>query len=101
MYGKQPLGKYIRSIAGLDVEAAKTAFSKFINAPALNPQQIRFVDTIINFLTVNGTIDPAALFEPPFTDISSNGLIDVFNPEQSAEIVNLVERINQNAVAAS
>jgi len=100
-YGKQPLGKFIRSIVGMDVQAAKTAFSKFINSPALNPQQIRFLDTIINYLTVNGTIEPAALFEPPFTDIASNGLIDVFNQDQAAEIVSMVERINQNAVAVS
>lgn len=101
VYGKQPLGKFIRSIVGLDVQAAKTAFSKFVNAPALNQQQIRFLDTIINYLTVNGSIEPAALFEPPFTDIASNGLIDVFNQDQAAEIVYMVERVNQNAVAAS
>lgn len=100
-YGDKPLGTFIRSIVGLDVQAAKTAFSKFINAPALNGQQIRFLDTIINYLTVNGTIEPAALFEPPFTDIASNGLIDVFNGDQAAEIVYMVERINQNAVAAA
>src|SRR5215203_2507382 len=100
-YGAQPLGKFIRPIVGLDQQAAKDAFSRFINAPALNPQQIRFLDTIINYLTVNGTIEPAALFEPPFTDIASNGLIDVFNQDQAAEIVYMVERINQNAIAVS
>jgi type I restriction enzyme R subunit len=96
-YGKQPLGKFIRSIIGLEMDAAKSAFSNFINAPALNPQQIRFLDTIITYLTVNGTIDPAALFAPPFTDISSNGIMDVFNTQQSAEIFSMVERVNKNA----
>ena len=99
-YGKQPLGKFIRSIVGLDVEAAKTAFGSFVNSPNLNPQQIRFVDTIIQYLTVNGTIDGEAFFEPPFTDISSNGLVDVFNPELSASIISLVEVVNRNAVVA-
>ena len=61
-YGSQPLGKFIRSIVGLEVSAAKEALSKFINSPALNSQQIRFVNTIIQYLTVNGTIDPGALF---------------------------------------
>ncbi|RPD51419.1 DEAD/DEAH box helicase family protein [Paracnuella aquatica] len=101
VYGKQPLGRFIRSIVGLDVEVAKTEFAQFINAPALNPQQIRFVDTIINFLTVNGTIDPEALFERPFTDIASNGLIEVFNKDQADEIVHMVQRINENALVAS
>jgi type I restriction enzyme R subunit len=99
-YGVQPLGKFIRSIVGLDVDAAKKAFSNFINSPALNPQQIRFVDTIIQYLSVNGVIEAAALFSPPFTDISSNGLIDVFNPEDSAEIISLVKVVNENAMVA-
>jgi len=97
-YGSQPLGKFIRSIVGLDISAAKEALGKFINSPALNAQQIRFVDTIIQYLTVNGTIDPAALFAPPFSDISPNGLIAVFNDEQSTEIVSLLDRVNRNAV---
>jgi len=99
-YGKQPLGKFIRSIVGLELDAAKAAFSNFVNAPALNPQQIRFLDTIIKYLTVNGTIEPAALFAPPFTDISSNGVMDVFNTQQTAEIFSLVDRVNKNAVVA-
>ncbi len=99
-YGSQPFGKFIRSIVGLDTNAAKLALGKFINEPALNAQQIRFVDIIIQYLTVNGTIDAGALFAPPFTDISSNGLIDVFNQEQSAEIISLVEEVNHNALVA-
>ena len=99
-YGAQPFGKFIRSIVGLDITAAKDAFSTFINAPALNVQQIRFIDTIIQYLTINGTIDASALFAPPFTDISSNGLIDVFNNDQSAEIISLVEKVNHNALIA-
>jgi type I restriction enzyme R subunit len=100
-YGQQPLGKFIRSIVGLDVQAAKQALGKFVNEPALNSQQIRFVDTIIKYLTVNGVIDPDALFAPPFTDIASNGLIDVFSKDQATEIVSLVEHINQNAIAVA
>jgi type I restriction enzyme R subunit len=97
-YGSQPLGKFIRSIVGLEVSSAKEALSKFINSPALNPQQIRFMDTIIQYLSVNGTIDPGALFSPPFSDISPNGLIAVFNEEESTEIVSLLDRVNRNAV---
>lgn len=101
VYGSQPLGTFIRSIVGLDKQAAKEVFSNFVNSPALNPQQIRFVDTIIEYLTVNGVINTEALFSPPFTDISSNGLTDVFTPDDAAEIVKLTTRVNQNAVAVS
>jgi type I restriction enzyme, R subunit len=97
VYGQQPLGTFIRSIVGMDVQAAKTAFGEFINSPAMNPRQIRFLDTIINYLTVNGMIDPKNLFRAPFTDIASNGLTDVFSAEQATQIVDLLERINRNA----
>ena len=56
------------------------------------------MDIIIQYLSVNGTIDPGALFSPPFSDISPNGLIAVFNEEQSSEIVSLLDRVNRNAV---
>lgn len=40
VYGPQPLGKFISSVVGMDIDATKAAFSEFINAPALNPKQI-------------------------------------------------------------
>ena len=49
-YGEQPLGKFIRKIVGLDVTAAKQVFSVLIKSQTLNSQQIRFLDTIINYL---------------------------------------------------
>ena len=100
VYGKQPLGKFIRSIVGLELDASESVFSNFVNAPALNAQQIRFLDTIIKYLIINDTIDPSALFAPPFTDISSNGVMDVFNTQQSAEIFSLVVKVNKNAIVA-
>jgi type I restriction enzyme R subunit len=98
-YGEQPLGEFIRSIVGLDLEAAREAFSKFINNPALNAKQIRFVDTIIQSLGSNGVVEASALFEPPFTDIANNGLIGVFNKEQADELVTILSDIKQNTLA--
>ena len=97
VYGNQPLGKFIRSIVGMDTEATREAFSKFINNPALNPQQIRFVDMIIQYLTANGIIDIEKLFEPPFTDISSHGLLGVFNKDQVEELVKTINQVNEAA----
>jgi type I restriction enzyme R subunit len=51
-YGKYPLGKIIRSIVGLDVQAAKLVFEEILNNQTLNAKQIRFMDTIINYLHV-------------------------------------------------
>ena len=98
-YGEQPLGKFIRSIVGLDVNAAKLAFGSVLNNNTLNSQQIRFVDTIINFFTVKGIIEPEMLFESPFTDINSRGIEGLFDKDTSAKIISLIDEINHNAEA--
>jgi len=100
VYGDQPLGIFIRSILGIDINAAKTAFFGFLQATSLYSQQIRFIDTIINFLSVNGTIDPGMLFESPFTDINTNGLTGIFDITISQKIILAINEINENAVAA-
>lgn len=58
------------------------------------------MDTIVNFLAVKGIIDPAMLFEAPFTDINSNGIMGIFDQATSTKIVELIERINCNADVA-
>lgn len=99
-YGEQPLGKFIRSIVGLDSNAAKLAFGDILNNQTLNSQQIRFMDTVINFFTVKGIVEPAMLFEPPFTDINSNGIMGIFDEATSTKIINLIEKINHTAEVA-
>jgi type I restriction enzyme R subunit len=99
-YGEQPLGKFIRSIVGLDVQAAKLAFAEILNNQTLNAQQIRFMDTIINFLNVKGIIEPSMLFEAPFTDINTTGIAGLFEEKVASKIISLIEIINNNAEAA-
>jgi type I restriction enzyme R subunit len=99
-YGEQPLGKFIRNILGLEVEVAKSAFSKILVNQTLNAQQIRFVDMIINFLTVKGIIEPSMLFDAPFTDIDTSGIMGVFDTEISQKIIELIEEINHTAEVA-
>jgi type I restriction enzyme, R subunit len=96
-YGKEPLGVFIRSILGLSVSAAQDAFAEFLNSGSMTADQMTFIQTIIQFLTKNGTIDPAQLFETPFTDRNQDGLIGVFDEGQATKIINIVERINENA----
>jgi len=98
-YGEKPLGKFVRSILGLDINAAKQAFGEILNNQTLNATQIRFINTIINYLSVNGLIDPSKLFEAPFTDVSSSGM-DIFDKPTSSRIIQLIEWINGNAEVA-
>ncbi len=98
--GEQPLGTFIRSIVGLDANAAKEAFGKILVDQTLNSQQIRFMDMIINFFNVKGVIDPEMLFEPPFTDINTSGIMGVFDEATSSKIIELIQKINHTAEAS-
>ena len=57
------------------------------------------MDKVINFFTVKGIIEPAMLFEAPFTDSSTSGLVGVFSEGDAMEIIEVIERINETAVA--
>jgi type I restriction enzyme R subunit len=96
--GRQPLAKFIRSILGLDVNAAKEAFSVFLQGENLTATQLHFINTIIDYLSVNGTIEKKLLFDKPFTDINDQGLAGVFEMEKAGAIVRIVDGINRNAV---
>lgn len=96
-YGNQPLGMFIRSIIGLDVTAAQAAFSEFLNTGSLKADQITFIQNIITYLNINGTIEPSMLFEPPFTDINDSGLNGVFDDTSAYKIISIIEQVNNNA----
>jgi type I restriction enzyme R subunit len=100
VYGEQPLGRFIRSIVGLDTQAARMAFGEILNNQTLNAQQIRFMDTIFNFFTVKGIIDPSMLFEAPFTDINASGIGGLFEEAVATRIIFLIESVNHNAEVA-
>jgi type I restriction enzyme R subunit len=84
---------------GLERNAAKEAFGEFLASTALSADQIRFIDQIIDHLTQNGLMEPKALFEPPFTDLSEQGVVGVL-PAQAEKIVQVIQRINANALVA-
>ncbi|WP_319229952.1 DEAD/DEAH box helicase family protein [Draconibacterium orientale] len=96
-YGEMPLGRFIRSIVGLEVSAANALFADFIQDTKLSADQIKFIDTIISYLTTNGVIDKTMLFEPPFTDVNDQGITGVFDDADVVKIVSLIDRVNDNA----
>lgn len=93
------LGLFFRSLLGLDRHAAKAAFSSLTDLGSLSASQIQFIDLIVNHLTERGVIDPALLYESPFTDVSDQGLSGVFPPKESADVLEIVRRITETAAA--
>lgn len=99
-YGKKPLGEFVREIVGLDMNAAKAAFSKYLNDVNLDSRQIYFVNQIVEYIVHNGLMkDLSVLQEPPFTDKGS--VVEVFTDLTVwMGIRKIIEQVNANAVAA-
>lgn len=96
----QGLGIFIRSLVGLEREAAMQAFSELLQGSKATPEQIEFIELIVQELTQNGVVPPERLFESPFTDISAQGPMAVFPPTQVTKIVTVLRDIAQKAMAA-
>jgi len=97
IYGEKPLGVLVRSIVGLDRQAAKQVFADFLGEAPLLPDQISFLDEVTNYLIKNGVMEPKIMFESPFTNLHDLGVAGIFDNESSKKIIKLVRDINENA----
>lgn len=99
-YGDKPLGEFVREIVGLDMNAAKEAFSEYLNEANLDSRQIYFVNQIVEYIVHNGLLkDFSVLQEPPFTDQGS--VVDIFTDLNVwMGIRKVIEGINDNAKVA-
>jgi len=71
--GAPSLPWFVRSLVGLDRNAALSAFSRFLNDRSLSAPQIRFVEMVIDQLTARGVLEAEALYEPPFSNLHAGG----------------------------
>ncbi len=99
-FGEKPLGEFVREIVGLDMSAAKAAFSEYLNNVNLDSRQIYFVNQIVEYIVHNGLMkDLSVLQESPFTDKGS--VVEVFTDLTIwMGIRKIIEQVNANAVAA-
>lgn len=99
-YGaERPLTVFIRSLIGLDRNAAKEAFGQFLDENRYSSRQIRFVELMIDQLTQSGVMDPGQLYEPPFTGLHYEGLDGAFPDNDAESIVSILIGINARAAA--
>lgn len=98
-YGNKPLGEFVREIVGLDMNAAKEAFSEYLTNANLDSRQIYFVNQIVEYIVHNGMLkDLSVLQESPFTDRGS--IAEVFSDLNVwVGIRKVIETINANAAA--
>jgi type I restriction enzyme R subunit len=100
LYGEKPPGLLVRSVVGLDRNAAKLAFAEFLDMASLHPDQINFLNDVVEYLVKNGTMQPKIMFNPPFTNIKTNGIAGIFDEDDSKKVIELVRHVNENANVA-
>jgi type I restriction enzyme, R subunit len=94
------LGLFVRSLVGLDREAAKQAFAGFLARKTLSANQIEFVNLIVDHLTEHGVMGAALLYESPFTDITPRGPDGLFTSSELDELLVVLDQVRGAAVAA-
>jgi type I restriction enzyme, R subunit len=100
VFGRQrSLGLFIRSLVGLERHAVSELFGEFLHNTTYSASQIRFMDQIIGYLTKNGAMDPGLLYEPPFTDLHTNGVDGLFGDPGATKIIRLLEELSLKAAA--
>lgn len=100
LFGGKPVGLLVRSIVGLNRNAAKQAFAEFLETASLHPDQISFLNEVVEYLVKNGTMEPREMFDSPFTLHNDKGVTGVLGEDLASKVVDLVRRINKNAEVA-
>ena len=98
-FGGKPLGEFVREIVGLDMNAAKEAFSEYLNGVSMDSRQIYFVNQIVEYIVHNGMMkDLSVLQESPFTDQGS--VVEIFTDLTVwMGIRKVIDLLNSNAIA--
>ena len=94
------LGLFVRTLVGLERSAVEEALSRFIASRTFTVNQLRFVDLIVDELTGNGVMDPARLFEAPYTDYAPTGPDRLFPDADVGVIVQILGEVKAHAVVA-
>lgn len=93
------LGILIRQLVGLDRQAAKRAFTSFIDRHRLTADQTEFLNLVIDYLTDRGVMDPRSLYESPSTDLHSMGVEGLFDSGAVAELIAVLGDVRSRAAA--
>ncbi len=95
---EEGLGVFLRSLVGLDRQAAIKAFDTFLQGKALNANQQEFIAMLVEELTRTGVMSADRLFESPFVDVAPAGLQVLFGADGATQLTGILDRIRRSAV---
>ncbi|MCP4358183.1 MAG: DUF4145 domain-containing protein [Chloroflexi bacterium] len=95
------LAEFVRGLVGLDRQAAKEKFARFLDGNNYNADQIQFVNFIIDHLTKNGIMEPRLLWERPFVDLHDAGPDGLFVNEDAETLLETVRQINRATIVST
>jgi len=95
--GDGGFGPFIRSLVGLERNAAKGLFADFQRNRNLTAAQIEFLNLIIDYLTERGAMEPRLLYESPFTDLNDAGVEGVFPQADVVALVGILNSMRKSA----
>lgn len=93
------IGIFIRSLVGLERDAAKAALADFMEGRTLTANQIEFINLIVDHLTERGAMDPRRLYESPFSDLDDQGVGGIFSLEDAKVLVQVLRDVESRAAA--
>lgn len=91
------LGRFIRSLVGLEKDAAMEAFSGFVRGQGVTANQIEFIHLIVDELTQTGVMSVSRLYESPFTDINPRGPEGIFSADKVSQLLQVLEVFESRA----
>jgi len=90
----------IRRVIGLDAEKVNEHFIVFVRQyPALNSNQLRFLELLKSHIATYGAIEIDRLWEAPFTTLHAEGIDGIF--PDSAQVDSLLDLLNNLNLSAA
>jgi len=94
------LGIFVRSLVGLDRQAATQALDQFVQGRTLGADQLQFIDMMIGHLTENGVMQASALYESPFTSVAPLGPDQLFDSADVQDLIRVLDGVEATARVA-
>lgn len=91
---------FIRSLVGLDREAATAAFAHLIGPGTASASQLQFIEEIVQHLTEHGAMPAERLYASPFTDIHAQGPDGVFDAAKVEALFQALDTLALHQAAA-